>query len=237
MVIRTGIIIISDKGSRGERIDRSGPALKESLQGQQNQTYDVVGYQIVPDEKEAIQKAIIQFSDVSSPGDDPACDLILTSGGTGLSPRDVTPEATQEIVDRLVPGFAEAMRMQSLATNPHAMISRAICGTRRESLILNLPGSPNGARECLEIALPAIPHAIAKLKGDPSDCGKPSGGGKSSDYGKPIGGGKPIDCGNPDNREKQSDYGKTSGGGKPSDCGNPDDCGNQKDCGGGKHAF
>jgi molybdenum cofactor synthesis domain-containing protein len=187
MIIRTGIIIISDKGSRGERIDRSGPALKEALQGQQNQqerqnqqgeqnhAYEVVGYQIVPDEKEAIQKAIIQFSDASGPGAEPKCDLILTSGGTGLSPRDVTPEATQELVDRLVPGFAEAMRMHSLQSNPHAMISRAICGTRRTSLILNLPGSPNGARECLEVALPAIPHAIAKLKGDPSDCGKPGG--------------------------------------------------------------
>ncbi|MEW5801348.1 MAG: MogA/MoaB family molybdenum cofactor biosynthesis protein [bacterium] len=164
--IITGIIIVSDKGARGERVDQSGPAMKDLLKAQQNQTYHVVRSQIVPDEKEAIQKAIIQFSEA-----DPVCDLILTSGGTGLSPRDVTPEATQEVVDRLVPGFAEAMRMHSLLSNPHAMISRAICGTRGESLILNLPGSPNGARECLEVALPAIPHAIAKLKGDPSDCG------------------------------------------------------------------
>lgn len=167
MTIRTAIIITSDKGARGERADRSGPAIRQLLQDQQDQTYEVVGLEVVPDEKEAIQKAIRQFADAR-----PGCDLILTSGGTGLSPRDVTPEATSEVVDRLVPGFAEAMRMKSMAKTPHAMISRAICGTRRESLILNLPGSPNGARECLEVALPAIPHAIAKLKGDPSDCGK-----------------------------------------------------------------
>jgi len=238
MIIRTGIIIISDKGSRGERIDRSGPALKETLQIQPNQVYDVIGYQIVPDEKEAIQKAIIQFSDASgSPGADPVCDLILTSGGTGLSQRDVTPEATLEVVDRLVPGFAEAMRMQSLASNPHAMISRAICGTRRESLVLNLPGSPNGARECLEIALPAIPHAIAKLKGDTSDCGKPEGCEKSSGCGNPNDCGKPQNFGNPKGCGKPEDCEKLSGCGNPDDCGKPQNFGNPKDCGGGKDAL
>jgi len=167
MVIRTAIIITSDRGARGERADRSGPAIRQMLQEQQEQTYEVIGLEVVPDEKEAIQKAIKQFSDAKPVG----CDLILTSGGTGLSPRDVTPEATIEVVDRLVPGFAEAMRMVSLAKTPQAIISRAVCGTRCQSLILNLPGSPKGARECLEVVLPAIPHAIAKLKGDPSDCG------------------------------------------------------------------
>jgi molybdenum cofactor synthesis domain-containing protein len=162
MIISTAIIIVSDKGSRGERVDRSGPILKEALS---TEPYEVCGYKIVPDENEAIKEAIIQFSET-----DQKCDLILTSGGTGLSPRDVTPEATQEVLERLVPGMAEAMRMHSLRSTPHAMISRAVCGTRSESLIINLPGSPKGAMECLEVVLPAIPHAIAKLKGDPSEC-------------------------------------------------------------------
>ena len=162
MAIRTGIIIVSDKGTKGERIDQSGPAIRQTLK---NQIFTVAGYQIVPDEKKTIQRAILQFAD------DQKCDLIITSGGTGISQRDITPEATKELVDRLLPGFAEAMRMHSLTFTPHAMISRAICGTRQESLIINLPGSPKGAKECLEVVLPAIPHAIAKLKGDQSDCG------------------------------------------------------------------
>ena len=162
MVIRTGIIISSDKGSQGERIDKSGPAIRQALK---NKIFVVEGCQIVPDEKNLIQKALLQFTD------DQKYDLIITSGGTGISPRDITPEATKEVVDRLLPGFAEAMRMHSLTFTPHAMISRAICGTRQESLIVNLPGSPKAVKECLEIVLPAIPHAIAKLKGDPTDCG------------------------------------------------------------------
>ena len=162
MIIRTGIIIISDKGAQGDRIDKSGPAIRQALK---NNIFVVEGYQIVPDEKKSIQKALLQFTD------DQKYDLIITSGGTGISPRDVTPEATIEVVDRLLPGFAEAMRMHSLIITPHAIISRAICGTRQGSLIINLPGSPKGAKECLEVVLPAIPHAIAKLKGDPSDCG------------------------------------------------------------------
>jgi len=148
MFIRTGIIIISDKGSQGDRIDKSGPAIRQALK---NKIFVVEGYQIVPDEKKSIQKALLQFTDDQ--------------------PRDITPEATKEVVDRLLPGFAEAMRMHSLTFTPHAMISRAICGTRQESLIINLPGSPKAVKECLEVVLPAIPHAIAKLKGDPSDCG------------------------------------------------------------------
>ena len=166
MVIRTGIIISSDKGAQGERIDKSGPAIRQTLK---NKIFTVEGYQIVPDEKKSIQKALLQFTDEQK------YDLIITSGGTGISPRDVTPEATQEVIDRLLPGFAEAMRMQSIPSTPHAMISRAICGTRHKSLIVNLPGSPQGAQECLEVILPAIPHAIAKLKGDPTDCGEHHG--------------------------------------------------------------
>ena len=163
MLIHTGIIIISDKGAKGERIDKSGSAIRQVLE---NDIFIVDNYQIVPDEKESIQKAILQFTDTQK------YDLIITSGGTGISPRDVTPEATKEVIDRLLPGFSEAMRMHSLSITSHAMISRAICGTRKESLIVNLPGSPKGAKECLEVIVPAIPHAISKLKGDQTDCGE-----------------------------------------------------------------
>ncbi len=161
MLIKAGIIITSDKGACGNRIDRSGPAIRKILE---ERNFSIVGYQIIPDEKETIKKTLIQFSE------NVKCDLIITSGGTGLSPRDVTPEATQEIIDRVVPGFAEAMRIKSLDSTPYAMISRGICGIYQETLILNLPGSPKGAVECLTIVLPAIPHALDKLKGDQSDC-------------------------------------------------------------------
>lgn len=162
MIIRTAILIISDRSSRGERTDEGGPALRQVLDPK---VFTEVDYRIIPDEKEKIREALLDLTDQKK------CDLILTSGGTGLSPRDVTPEATAEVVDRLLPGFAEAMRLKSLASTPYAMISRAISGTRGGTLIVNLPGSPKGAFECLEVVLPAIPHAIAKLKGDQSDCG------------------------------------------------------------------
>lgn len=105
--------------------------------------------------------------------DEYQADLILTTGGTGLSPRDVTPEATSAICERLVPGMAEAMRAESLKKTPHAMISRAVAGVHGRTLIINLPGSPRGARENLEVVLPALEHAISKLQGDPSECATP----------------------------------------------------------------
>ena len=157
MNMRVGIIIISDKGAKGERIDQSGPAIRKILD---NQSLLVAGYQIIPDEKETIKKALIDFSE------NLACDLILTSGGTGLGPRDVTPEATLSIVDKVVPGLAEAMRAETFSVTPFAILSRAVAGIRGKCLIINLPGSPKAVRECLQVLLPVIPHAVEIIKGE-----------------------------------------------------------------------
>jgi molybdopterin adenylyltransferase len=162
MVFNTSVITVSDKGHRGEREDRSGQAIREHLHGS---PFHVIDHRIVPDERDEIRLALIDTID------NMGLDLVLTTGGTGLSPRDVTPDATLEVIEKDVPGFAEAMRAESMRKTPHAMISRAVCGIRKSSLIINLPGSPNGAIECLEVVLPALPHALSKLKGDPSDCG------------------------------------------------------------------
>ncbi len=125
---------------------------------------EVVWTAVVPDEENEIRRVLTQWADENS------ADLILTSGGTGLSPRDVTPEATMAVVHRLVPGMAEAMRSASMSKTPHAMISRAVAGVRGKTLIINLPGSPKGAIENLEAVLPALKHAIDKIQGDPSEC-------------------------------------------------------------------
>ncbi len=159
--IRAAILTISDKGSRGERIDQSGPALSQWLSAR---GVEIAASAMVADEQPLIAQVLRQWSDSAT------ADLILTTGGTGLSPRDVTPEATLEVVDRVVDGFSEAMRAASLAKTPFAMLSRAICGIRNRTLILNLPGSPSGAVENLEAVWPAVPHAIRKLQGDPADC-------------------------------------------------------------------
>ena len=119
---------------------------------------------VIPDEKEIIKETLKDFADGK------CLDLIVTTGGTGVSPRDVTPEATLAVIDKQVPGMAEAMRQASLAVTPHAMISRAVAGIRGSSLIINLPGSPRGVRENLAVVLPALPHAIEKIKGDQRDC-------------------------------------------------------------------
>ena len=160
---KTAILTISDRGSRGERQDLSGPALNERLT--EDGKYQVVLEKIVSDEPADIEAALIQWSDQQS------VDLILTTGGTGFSPRDLAPEATAAVIERQAPGFAEAMRAESLKITPHAMISRAVSGIRKSTLIINFPGSPKAARECLEFILPALPHALLKLAGDPSDCG------------------------------------------------------------------
>jgi len=157
-----GILTISDKGSRGERQDKSGEVIREILS---SLDVSIINYDIVPDEKELIAQELISWADENN------LDVILTTGGTGLTPRDVTPEATLAVVDRIVPGFAEAMRAESLKKTPMAMLSRAVVGTRGKCLIINLPGSPKAVRECLQVILPALPHAVETLKGQSGECG------------------------------------------------------------------
>jgi len=163
-MIKVGVITISDKGSRGEREDLSVEEIKKLIPRLSGQ---ISAYTIVPDEESIIIETLIAYADKEK------LDLILTSGGTGLSPRDVTPEATQRVIEREVPGMAEAMRVESFKKTPLAMLSRGVVGTRGRSLIINLPGSPRGVRESLSTVLPAIPHALEKLHGDPTECGSP----------------------------------------------------------------
>ena len=159
--MRAAILTLSDKGARGEREDLSGPALSDWLT---RKGVVVECQSLIPDDFATIVSTLETW--LCSP----APDLILTTGGTGVSPRDKTPEATAEVIDRELPGFAERMRQESLKKTPHAVISRAIAGISGQTLIINLPGSPKGAIENLEAVWPAVPHAIAKIQGDPSDC-------------------------------------------------------------------
>jgi molybdopterin adenylyltransferase len=162
-MIKVGVITVSDRGYRGEREDASGEVIREMVQGI---GAEVAFSTIVPDEREEIKRALLQGAD------EMGLDLMVTTGGTGVSPRDVTPDATREVIEWELPGFAEAMRMAGLKKTPHAIISRALCGVRGSTLIVNLPGSPKAVREGLEVILPAIPHTIAKLQGDPGECGE-----------------------------------------------------------------
>ena len=157
-----GILTISDKGSRGEREDTSGPQLQAMLT---EQGFSVVAYAIVPDEIVKIQETLRTWADEKK------IDLILSTGGTGVSPSDQTPEATRPILDREIPGIGEAMRLASLQKTPNAILSRGIAGIRKQSLIINLPGSKKAATENLEAVLPALHHAIYKIQGGTKDCG------------------------------------------------------------------
>ncbi|MDW5298956.1 MAG: MogA/MoaB family molybdenum cofactor biosynthesis protein [Sedimentibacter sp.] len=162
-MIRTGILTISDKGSRGERVDGTGPAIRKAIDDKE---YKVEYYNMIPDEIDLISKELIYMCDELK------LDLILTNGGTGFSKRDVTPEATLKVIKKQAPGICEAMRQKSLAITPKAMLSRAIAGIRDDTLIINLPGSPKGAVENLEFILAALPHGIEILSGSGGECAR-----------------------------------------------------------------
>lgn len=159
MSIRIGIVTVSDRSSHGDRLDVSGPALVKAAS---NQGWQVTRTTVLPDDIGQLMELLTEWADSGE------MDIILTTGGTGFSPRDVTPEATQAVIQRPTPGLTEAMRAASLRITPHAMLSRATAGIRSHTLIVNLPGSPKGAIENLAVLVPVLPHAIQLLNEDPS---------------------------------------------------------------------
>jgi len=161
--IIAAVLSVSDTGSVGLREDTSGATIVKFLE---EMGAEIAGVEIVPDEVDRIASRLVHFADKTR------ANLILTTGGTGLSPRDVTPEATMSVIDREIPGFAEIMRAESLKKTPHAMISRAVTGMRGATIIINLPGSPKAVVECLEVISPALPHAVKKAGGDPEECAR-----------------------------------------------------------------
>ena len=161
-MITVAVLTLSDKGSKGEREDLSGPLIADILKPIRA---DLKFYEILPDEKDLIKEKLIQFCG--------KVDLILTTGGTGLAPRDVTPDATLEVIDKEVLGIAELMRSEGFKKTRRAALSRAVAGIKGNTLIINLPGSPKAVRENLETILDVIPHAIEKIKGDTSECAVP----------------------------------------------------------------
>ncbi len=159
MNIRFAVLTVSDRSFQGERPDESGPLLVSAVK---QRGWLVIHTEILPDDKLSLERMFIAWSGSG------AVDVILTTGGTGFSPSDVTPEATQAVVDRLAPGLAEAMRSSSLQTTPHAMLSRGVAGMRNKTLIINLPGSPKAAIENFEVIVPVLDHAVQLIRDDPS---------------------------------------------------------------------
>jgi len=159
-MIKVAVLTLSDKGSKGQREDASGPAIEKLVK---KINADVVSYDILPDEKARIKRKLILLCKKA--------DLVLTTGGTGVSPRDVTPDATKEVIQYEIPGIAETMRSEGLKKTPYAMISRAVAGVRGETLIINLPGSPKAVKENLTVILPVLSHTIEKIKGSTEECG------------------------------------------------------------------
>ena len=161
-----GILTISDKGSKDQREDASGMVIRESMTILGHE----VRYEVIPDEVDVIAGKLTEWADGGG------VDIIVTTGGTGVSPRDVTPEATLSVIDKLVPGLAEAMRAETFNTTPFAILSRAVAGIRGDCLIINLPGSPKAVQECLEVVLPVIPHAVDIIKGKVTEHVAPDAG-------------------------------------------------------------
>ena len=162
-MIKVGILTLSDKGSRGEREDKSGRILSEMVREIGG---EVLSHQVLPDEKDVIVEGLERMVDHQG------LDLVLTTGGTGIAARDVTPEATREVIDRELPGFGEVMRIKSYEVTPRGILSRMVAGSRGQALIINLPGSPKAVRECFGWVIEAIPHAIELLKGEGGECGQ-----------------------------------------------------------------
>jgi molybdenum cofactor synthesis domain-containing protein len=158
-MITAAVLTISDKGSRGEREDRSGPLIADMLK---EIGAEILYHEIIPDEQKIIQEKLIGYSSRT--------DLILTTGGTGLAPRDVTPDATLAVIEKEVPGIAEIMRAEGYRKTKRSVLSRAVAGVKGGCLIINLPGSPNAVKENLEVILDVLPHAIEKIKGDTTEC-------------------------------------------------------------------
>jgi molybdenum cofactor synthesis domain-containing protein len=167
--MKVGILTVSDKGAKSEREDRSGLAIREIIEASGG---EVVQYRVVPDETALIRAALVEWADEG-------LDVVLTTGGTGFSPRDWTPEATKAVIERETPGISEAIRLAGMKKTPTAMLSRAAAGIRKSTLIINLPGSERAVRESLEAVMPALPHAIEILKGTAGECGRPADKGKA----------------------------------------------------------
>jgi len=161
--MKVGILTVSDKGAKGKREDRSGPAIREMIEAAGG---EIVQSRVVPDEPDLIRAALLDWTEEG-------IDLILTTGGTGFSPRDWTPEATKAVIEREAPGISEAIRLAGMKKTPTAMLSRAVAGIRKSTLIINLPGSEKAVRESLKAIMPALPHGIEILKGTAGECGKP----------------------------------------------------------------